>query len=75
MAQWVKDPSLSLLWLRPLLWDEVCVQYLAQELLHAVGAAKRKRNEQECWIAEEVEERERGERVSCSRKMLAKEKF
>ena len=33
MTQWVKDPALSLLWLRPLPW-------LAWELPHAAGLAK-----------------------------------
>ena len=36
LAQWVKDPALSLLWLWLFLW----VQFLAQELSYTAGAAK-----------------------------------
>ena len=39
VAQQVEDLALSLLWLRSQLWYKV--QALAQELLHAVGTAKK----------------------------------
>ena len=40
MAQWVKDQALSLLWRGLLLW---LVQSLAQELPHATGIAKKRK--------------------------------
>ena len=39
VGQWVKDPALSLLWLRLQLW----VPSLALELPNAVGKAKKKK--------------------------------
>ena len=41
MAQQIKDPALSLLWLGLLLWHEF--KSLAQGLLHAMGEAKKKK--------------------------------
>lgn len=40
MAQWLKDPVLSLLWLWSLLWWRV--RFLAQELPHSVDGPKKK---------------------------------
>ena len=42
MAQWVKDPALSLLCVT-LVMVMAQVQSLAQELLHSMGAAKKKK--------------------------------
>ena len=51
VAQWVKDPVLSLLWLRLLLQQ---VQSLALELPHAEGVVKKKKER------EREREREKG---------------
>ena len=45
MAQQVMDLGLSLLWLRLLLWQGF--KFLAQELLHAIGVAKKKKKKKE----------------------------
>ena len=46
MAQQIKDPALSLLWLGLLLWHEF--KSPAQGLLHAMGEAKKKKIQVSC---------------------------
>ena len=48
MAQQVKDSSLSLLWLESLL-GQAQIEFLAQELPHAMSAAKKKKK---AWYRE-----------------------
>ena len=43
MVQWIKDPALSMLWLRLLHGTDSIPESLVWEVLHAVGAAKKKK--------------------------------
>ena len=47
MAQWFKDLALSLLWLRLLLWYGF--DPWPQEILHALGAAKKEKRRRWGW--------------------------